>query len=86
MAQGDLATADELLQLSAVHQRWQRFRRSIAWTNLARAEPALALGDERYARTLLEEARAEMEILGEPGGRDGCAAVEARLQALLSSS
>jgi hypothetical protein len=86
LAQGDLEAADELLELSVVNQRYQRLRRSIAWTNIARAEVRAASGDVSSAHALLDEARAEMELLGEPGGIAGCDALEARLQSSLSSS
>jgi ATP/maltotriose-dependent transcriptional regulator MalT len=86
LAQGELEAARDLLELSVVEQRLQRLRRSAAWTNIARAEVLAALGDEPQAHALLEEARSEMEALGEPGGLEGCDALRVRLQSPLSSS
>jgi len=86
LAQGELETARDLLERSVAEQRLQRLRRSVAWTNIVRAEVLAALGDVSQAHALLDEARAEMEHLGEPGGKDGCAALHARLQSPLSSS
>ena len=86
LAQGRLEEARDLLDRSVEQQHLQGLRRSLAWTNIARAEVVAALGDEAVARALLEAARSEMEQLGEPGGLDGCAALEARLQSPLSSS
>jgi predicted ATPase/DNA-binding SARP family transcriptional activator len=86
LAQGELETACDLLELSVINQRLQRLRRSTAWTNIARAEALAALGDVSQAHALLEEARSEMEQLGEPGGLAGCAELESRLQSPLSSS
>jgi tetratricopeptide (TPR) repeat protein len=86
LAQGEIETARDLLERSIEQQGYQRLRRSMAWTNIARAETLAALGDISQARALLDHARAEMQQLGEPGGVDGCDALEARLQSPLSSS
>jgi tetratricopeptide (TPR) repeat protein len=86
LAQGEFDSARELLELSAVNGVYQRLIRALAWANIARAEAVAALGDVSQAHALLEEARADMEQLGEPGGLEGCAALEARLQSPLSSS
>jgi tetratricopeptide (TPR) repeat protein len=85
LAQGRFESARSLLERSAAGQRLQRLRRTMAWTQLALAEALAALGSEPEAHALLEEAEAEMQRLGEPGGAEGCAALQARLQSLLSS-
>jgi predicted ATPase/DNA-binding SARP family transcriptional activator len=86
LAQGELEAARDLLERSIEHQRLQRLRRSMAWTNIARAEALAALGDVSRAHELLLDARTVLEELGEPGGIAGCDALEARLQSPLSSS
>ena len=65
--------------------RFQHLDRAIAWADIARAEMNAALGDVTAAHAILDAARAEMKRLGEPGGLEGCAALEAQLQSLLSS-
>jgi len=85
LAQGEFEAARALFDRASVHMHYQHLDRAITWVNLARAEVHAALGDVAAAQALLDEARATVERLGEPGGLEACAAFEARLQSPLSS-
>jgi predicted ATPase len=79
LAQGELEAARDLFDRSIVNQCSQRLRRSIAWTNIARAEVLAALGEGSQAHALLDEARSELGALGEPGGLQACAVAAKQL-------
>jgi hypothetical protein len=73
LAQGEYATALELLERSRAITDRQHLRRSVAWLDLARVDALVALGEEERAQALLEQVTVEMEQLGEPGGAEACA-------------